>query len=657
MLYLFQAILESIFALIFFTLNICYINDLKETMKCTVAQHIPVPHDYFICSHSLAPAFRLGVYIYSSVLGLCLLTYIYITGWTVVKVRKNKCEYNFKKEKLPALVGEKLSDMNSVNGDFGFLLHLLHSYSKLYVVRLAHYLSKSNKKKTLAEFLNNKYHVSKLKRLLRKNEKKITFNRLRGIPQTIFQLGTEIVTLELKQCELEIEDFDNFYQLTSLRKLSVIECGLQCIPDGILMMDWLEELNLKGNSITLIDERVLSLKYLTSLDLSKNKIKTIKAGSLEQLKNLFTVDVTGNSGLGIPGLKVILACERLCILRCSNKLSDKRNDLNKTEREKFDAVTSAKIESFVIPYTPEKAPHIDVQNTQKNYKMNSQPKGVAIIINIRSFSKDIYPYRRGSEKDVVKLKALFENIGFDTVCNPIDYTAEEAKKFLKECAKERKYESCDCIVVAVMTHGNDVGLIFHDGEEVPVPEIVDCVQMSSLYDGKPKLFFLQCCRGQKKARGRTTFSNVPVKTSTDRDLTHSTELHAGVTATDSVPAYSEKSETDASPTPHVMFEADIPNGADVLLSYSTMPGYASFRNVSKGSWYVQVLVETFSQHAFEEDVLSLLTLVNYEVARAYTSAKWRQVPCPQSTLTRKLYLLPGYPKPKQIKSDQRNTYV
>ena len=73
-LYLIQALLEAIFAFVFFTLNIHYREDLKETMTCTVAQHIPVPHDYFICSHSLAPAFRLGLYLYNSVLGLGLLT-------------------------------------------------------------------------------------------------------------------------------------------------------------------------------------------------------------------------------------------------------------------------------------------------------------------------------------------------------------------------------------------------------------------------------------------------------------------------------------------------------------------------------------------------------------------------------------------------------
>jgi hypothetical protein len=102
----------------------------------------------------------------------------------------------------------------------------------------------------------------------------------------------------------------------------------------------------------------------------------------------------------------------------------------------------------------------------------------------------------------------------------------------------------------------------------------------------------------------------------------------------------------------------IPEGADILLSYSTMDGYVSLRNIEFGSWYVQALVETFSEHAWEEDILSLLTLVNYKVARACSQAGWRQVPAPQSTLRKKLYLLPGYPsQPKPIEPQQRKTYV
>ncbi len=96
--------------------------------------------------------------------------------------------------------------------------------------------------------------------------------------------------------------------------------------------------------------------------------------------------------------------------------------------------------------------------------------------------------------------------------------------------------------------------------------------------------------------------------------------------------------TDGQPK-HIMVDLPaIPRGADVLLSYSTMEGFLSYRNKESGSWYIQALVEIFSNYACVEDILSLLTLVNYKVASFSTQEGWRQVPAPQSTLRKKIVL-------------------
>ena len=57
---------------------------------------------------------------------------------------------------------------------------------------------------------------------------------------------------------------------------------------------------------------------------------------------------------------------------------------------------------------------------------------------------------------------------------------------------------------------------------------------------------------------------------------------------------SENTTIDAS-SAHVMTElhALIRQGADILLSYSTMHGYTAFRNIDFDTWYIQALVETF----------------------------------------------------------------
>jgi hypothetical protein len=251
------------------------------------------------------------------------------------------------------------------------------------------------------------------------------------------------------------------------------------------------------------------------------------------------------------------------------------------------------------------------------------------------------------------LKLLFEKIGFDTVCC-IDYEAKQVKEFIEECAKNTKYEECDCIAVIIMSHGSNEGLIFPDGYVLPVMELVVSVQKSPFYhQQKPKLFFIQACRGSLLAGDHANGISMLLD-NVAPDLNQNT-VHFIPHGADAFLSAGNGQETTTDG--HVMIQPPlIPEGADILLSYSTMDGYVSLRNNERGSWYVQALVETFCEHAWEEDILSLLTLVNYKVARACNQAGWRQVPAPQSTLTKKLYLLPGYParQPNPIEPQQQN---
>lgn len=622
-LYLVQAMLQAIFTFTFILIDGLHFKDLKETMTCSITQHIPVPHDYFVCSHGLAPTFAYGLYVYIAILLVSFVTFLYIIGWTVSKVAKNKCKYDFNKENLPQLVGTVLSDIDLVEEDFGFLLHLLHSYNNLYVVRLAPFLSQSNEKKMNAYYLMKEYPVSRVQRQLNENGNKLTFTKLRGIPQTIFELATEIEVLELIECKpLENEDFNNFRKLTSLRELSIVKCGLDSIPEGILNIKWLKVLNLKGNSITLITKSMSRLNNLNKLDLSDNGLETICYESFEELDSLCAVNLLDNPDLKRSALEVVLACRSLLYLRSPKHLFKIHTKLKQGDRTKLEhAVKFASDEISVIPFTTEKATHIDLRNHWRTYKMDSNPiKGIAVIFNVHPNAK--FEDRVGSDKDEFKLKSLFEKIGFETRCYK-NLTAEECKKILQECAEDTEYGKCDCIAVIVMCPGTEEGLIFHDGNTVSVMALVECVQKSSLYNGKPKLFFIQA-------------RNIPVSP-LDEDTVFSTSSDIDARSINC------NASDDKTMAPKLMVGAEIPKGADILLSYSSLQGYVSYRDDEYGSCFVQVLAEIFSRYAWEKDIVNLVTLVNYNVVRAYTACELGQAPAPQSTLRKKLYLLPGYP--------------
>ncbi|XP_037773186.1 caspase-1-like, partial [Penaeus monodon] len=63
----------------------------------------------------------------------------------------------------------------------------------------------------------------------------------------------------------------------------------------------------------------------------------------------------------------------------------------------------------------------------------------------------------------------------------------------------------------------------------------------------------------------------------------------------------------------------IPNAADFLECWSTIPGYFSWRNTTNGSWFIQSLVEVLTRDSAHDDLLSMMTSVNRNMILNYPS--------------------------------------
>ncbi|KAK2890816.1 hypothetical protein Q8A67_013459 [Cirrhinus molitorella] len=243
-------------------------------------------------------------------------------------------------------------------------------------------------------------------------------------------------------------------------------------------------------------------------------------------------------------------------------------------------------------------PHSDVFQ----YNMNYPNMGQCVIINNKNFHKQTgMGVRNGTDQDAKNVIETFSKLGFKIKFNN-DQTVSQMRDVLTKASQEDHSHSA-MFVCVLLSHGDD-GMIFGtDG----------CIELKRLFAlfrgdrckslvGKPKLFFIQACRG--------------------------TDLDSGIEADSS-----SEGETQR-----------IPVEADFLYAYSTAPGFYSWRNVANGSWFISSLCEMLSQHGKRLEIMQIMTRVNHKVALDFESSSnlpgfdgMKQIPCIVSMLTKELY--------------------
>lgn len=169
-------------------------------------------------------------------------------------------------------------------------------------------------------------------------------------------------------------------------------------------------------------------------------------------------------------------------------------------------------------------------------------------------------------------------------------------------------------MIFILTHGEknnivmakDVGYDLYEFIERFIPNRVQVLA------AKPKLFFVQACRGNKLDAGQVI---VPML------------KRAGFDQTDSI--------TEAEPYTH-------PSFADLLIAFSSHHGHYSFRNET-GSWFIQDLCNVFMDSKKPADINEILTETNRRVAQRMSISEGvydekKQISGYYSTLVRKFLL-------------------
>ena len=239
--------------------------------------------------------------------------------------------------------------------------------------------------------------------------------------------------------------------------------------------------------------------------------------------------------------------------------------------------------------------YCDEKDDSGVYQIDYSNPGVVLIFNNKYFHEKS-KVRKGSEQDVMRLTDLFVTLNY-TVERFIDTTAAEVKTILKEWSN-RDYENIGCLLVFIMSHGKRGTIITTDGKQIILDEFVDPFKRNRSLKNKPKLFFIQACRG-------SNFISAIEKMDDDQ----------------------------------VSFEEDasrVPIEADFLYSYSTIEDFYSFRDEESGSWYIQTLCDIIDGGKAKE-LSKVLTIVNNRISKKETSDRKKMMSTFENRLTKLFY--------------------
>ncbi|TNM98044.1 hypothetical protein fugu_014290 [Takifugu bimaculatus] len=211
------------------------------------------------------------------------------------------------------------------------------------------------------------------------------------------------------------------------------------------------------------------------------------------------------------------------------------------------------------------------------YALIHNPRGLCVVFNNETFLPGANLLRRGGTmEDEKRLRSVFTKFGF-TVQVHNDFTAEAILSELKRLGK-RNFMNEDAL-------------------------------------GKPKLFFIQACQGEKLQKGYAAWPPRPEQEMAKAE---------------------SQLEEDAGPVKAKV----VADSADFLIGMATVEDYKSFRHIKKGSIYIQELcnqLEKSAESPGHDHILDILTRVNREVSKGEFQDH-KQMPEPKYTLTKKLVL-------------------
>ena len=247
--------------------------------------------------------------------------------------------------------------------------------------------------------------------------------------------------------------------------------------------------------------------------------------------------------------------------------------------------------------------HVQMENIQaakpfdekEFYRMDKNPHGICVIINNHQFYHPTDPdkahlNRGGAEVDQKNLKLTFEYLRYKVEIYE-NLTHDRMTDLMMSMA-QRNHANYDSFICCILTHGEQDKV--HGADSIPVSllDMTGVMKMCKTLVNKPKMFFIQACRGDLEDKGH----KLDEEEVTQRD-----------------------SGGKQPPSAHT-----IPQEADFFFGYATPLGNAAYRSRRHGSWYISELCKVLTRHAYTSNLSNMMRKVNDNICQAFTKEGYKQ---------------------------------
>ncbi|XP_039273780.1 caspase-3-like isoform X2 [Styela clava] len=300
--------------------------------------------------------------------------------------------------------------------------------------------------------------------------------------------------------------------------------------------------------------------------------------------------------------------------------------LGKNEVEVHQSATSESIKAFfgdkdTVDAGREAGPSYE-------YNMKHKARGCFLIFNHMYFLPHLgVNSRKGTHEDAKNLEKTAKKLGFEYVRIFDDLNVKDIRSWVARVSKA-DHSNYDCFAMAILTHGDEGDILYAHDEKYHLDDITEPFMASNCptLARKPKMFFIQnefsCDYSYKmpckKFTQQIQLSNADFLLFNSALLAEACRgvmLDDGAHTTgDTVDAVINKVSNQAQQEAMI-----IPNAADFLLAFSTVPGYYAWRNQACGSWFIQALCKCLLEFGDRLELMQIMTRVNRMVAYDFTS--------------------------------------